>query len=145
MIVQTAILIFIIYGFYDLTTKGDQRKHGIIFSVATITNLISLIAVMIPVMIDEWSSLVQNPFGFTSFIVIVHHLMGLVAAVLSVIIVVSWGNRDLPEWDSRGRAGRTCLGAGRTGRIIMRSTFILWVASFALGAVIYGADILGIS
>ena len=74
--------------------------------------------------------------------IILHHLIGLVVAALSVAIVVSWGNRDLPKWDQRGKIGRGCLGEGRAGKALMRLTTILWIASFALGVLIYGRSLL---
>ncbi len=144
MAVQTVILILLIYGFYHLRATGDRRRHGIIFSIATILNLISVVAVMIPSLYYGWNDVAQNLSRPDAFITITHHLIGLLVVALSLIIAVSWGNRNLPNWDQRGKIGKGCLGEGRSGKALMRVTFALWVVSFILGAIIYGSLVMGI-
>ena len=136
MVVQVLILIFLVYGAVDFKVNKNAMRHGIVFTIATFANLVSLAVVMLPSLIGQWSSLVQDPFDSSNLLTSVHHILGLIAAILSVIIAVHWIVGVSGKRETRTSLSK-CIGRNRSGKMVMRITFALWVASFALGVLIY--------
>jgi hypothetical protein len=103
---------------------GDIRGHGFLLVGATIIHYGSVLALMIPVLIDEYPNLSANPLNIFTFANIIHAATGAVALILAAYISLRW---IINKLDSKKCVGRT----------IMQLTILNWSISLVIGLIIH--------
>lgn len=121
---QLGLIFLLAYGYWQIRTKRTMKKHAWLFALITLINLVSVIVVMVPLFLAEFGEIVASPMTVHSILMWIHHLLGLLAVILSVYILV--------KWRSNATKGRKCGGKG-----IMNVTFFSWLLSAILGALLY--------
>jgi uncharacterized membrane protein YozB (DUF420 family) len=123
---QIVTLLMIGYGAYQMKFKRRMRRHAILLTTATAINVITVVLFMVPRFFN------YLPIISTSYlpdqVLIVHHTFSLIALALTLTVVLSWA--------LRGAKNKGCLGLGRHGRTIMRTTYGTWLVSIALGILV---------
>ena len=103
---------------------GDIRGHGFLLVGATIIHYGSVLALMIPVLIDEYPNLSANPLNIFTFANIIHATTGAVALILAAYISLRW---IINKLDSKKCVGKT----------IMQLTILNWSISLVIGLIIH--------
>jgi len=122
--VQVVILAAIVFGVYQMRVRRRMRPHGLAMAALTFVNLVNVLVLMVPTFLDVGVS-----SDVPSVVLAVHHSVGLAAIAFTLVVSLSWL--------LRGARNQGCLGVGRKGRLIMRTTFTLWTASILLGIAIF--------
>jgi len=116
--IQAAILLVMLFGVYTMKVRRRTRPHGTIMAILVVVNIITVVAVMTPTFYD------MAPAPGASLL-LAHHYLGLLAIILTSVVAFTWV--------LRGAKDKGCLGTGRRGRTIMRTTLVVWTASLLLG------------
>lgn len=119
--IQAATLLTMLYGVHLVRTRRRIRRHGAVMTGLAALNIATVAAVMAPTFYG------QGPASSTSSpsIMLAHHYVGLLALTITVVVAF--------PWVLRGANKENCPGTGRRGRLIMRATLAVWVASLLLG------------
>ncbi|KQM11797.1 hypothetical protein AOA80_06180 [Methanomassiliicoccales archaeon RumEn M1] len=125
IVVQGAILLTLLYGAYVMRVKRRMRPHGAIMATLVVLNIVTVVAVMAPTFYGADT----EPGASPGPLMLAHHYLGLLALAMTAVVAI--------PWVLRGAKGRGCLGTGRWGRLIMRATFSVWVASLLLGIAVF--------
>lgn len=129
LVITTALLLF---GMYEMKYRQRTTPHAAIMSVAWLLTVASVLFVMVPSLTDASSAIVAgSDWRFT--LMFVHHILGLFALIVATALAGSWL--------LRGRKPNSCLGKPKNKRLIMRTTFSLWLLSMVLGIVLWFAFI----
>ena len=128
--VQLLTFAIFLFGVYQMKVRRNVRGHGAVQATATIISLATILAVMVPSLFRAAPAAGQ-PIGWMYAVVLGHHLLGLVALVLMVVLVGGWL--------ASGLKPNGCPGRPEYKRKIMRATASAWVASIVLGIVVYAA------
>jgi uncharacterized membrane protein YozB (DUF420 family) len=125
LVIQIIVLLLLVFGYW-LKKKMKYRNHGIVMSFATVLHLVLVLYVMIPsfvlAVIPDY--VVPTPLALTSFVGLIHGILGTTALSLGVWFVASWGFRK----NIKG-----CINKKK----IMTKTFIVWIASLILVIILY--------
>lgn len=123
LIFQTGIFLVLLSGHPRFHLFHKMAGHGWIMVLATALNTVSVLVVMIPLAFIETTDI---PYALTyvhPFLFVIHMTIGIVAWVIALIISLRWlVKRDV----------RSCL----SGRV-MKTSFVLWTISYAIGASTY--------
>jgi len=79
---QLLLMAILAYG-YLRYRAGDLRGHGYALVAATVIHYVSVLALMIPVFVDEYPSLAAAPLGAFALANVAHAATGAVAMVLA--------------------------------------------------------------
>lgn len=123
--VQVAILVAMVGGAYLMRTRRLMRPHGLAMATLAVINLVTVAVLMVPTFFDVAAS----PRDVPGAVLLAHHLVGLAAVALTVVVAFSWL--------LRGARSKGCLGVGRRGKLIMRTTFTVWATSILLGMAVF--------
>lgn len=123
------ILAVMLYGVYMVKARRRMRSHGLIMATLVALNIIAVAAVMAP----TFYSLDPVPGTSPASLMLAHHYLGLTALALTALVTSGWA--------LRGAKNKGCLGTGRWGRLIMRTTFVVWTASLLLGIAVLASDL----
>mgnify|MGYP000891216425 FL=1 len=118
---QAAMLLTMLYGVHLARARRRMRRHGAVMTGLAVLNVATVAAVMAP----TFYGLDPAPGPSSPSIILVHHYLGLMALAITAVVAFPWALRGANEGN--------CPGAGRRGRLIMRATFAIWVASLLLG------------
>jgi len=110
-------LVIIGIGYARIKTKESSLLHRWIMSGAVVLNIVSIFSVMVPSLFLYYINLDNDVSSSFSILQIAHGVIGLPAAILSLMYVFN----DLPQPTKKW----------------MRATAVLWILSAALGAVVY--------
>lgn len=123
---QIVTLLMLGYGAYLMKYKRRMQPHALLLTAAMVINLITVALFMVPRFFN------YIPFASMSYlpdlVLVIHHTVSLIALALILIVTLSWL--------LRGRTGKACLGVGRHGRKIMRTTYLFWLISIVLGILV---------
>lgn len=119
--IQAAILLVMLFGVYTMKVRRRTRPHGTIMAILVVVNIITVVAVMTPTFYD----MAPAPGAAGASLLLAHHYLGLLAIILTSVVAFTWV--------LRGAKDKGCLGTGRRGRTIMRTTLVVWTASLLLG------------
>jgi len=122
--VQLVILGMLLFGLWLLRSKKNMRGHALIFTAATIINLMTFFLFMVLPFLNEWGEATASPLSVHSFFMLVHHAIGLVALVLSVFVVGRWAAKRLNPQGCKGKS-------------LMYATFGTWFGALGLGVVLF--------
>ena len=122
--IHLVILGMLLFGFWLLRSRKNLRGHALIFTAATIINLVTILLFMIVPFLDEWGESTASPLLTHSFFMLVHHAVGLVALVLSVLVVLRWAAKRFEPQGCKGRS-------------LMYATFGTWLGALILGIVLF--------
>ncbi len=120
---QLLLMAILAYG-YLRYRAGDRRRHGYALVAATVIHYVSVLALMIPVFVDEYPSLAAAPLDAFALANVAHAATGAVAMVLAAYISI--------RWIANGLNPRGC-----TGKTIMRVTILNWSISLIIGLIIH--------
>ncbi len=113
-------------GAYLMKYRRKMRPHAIILTSAMVLNTVTVLFFMVPKFLN------YLPIISTSYlpdqVLIVHHTLSLITLALTLTVTLSWL--------LRGAKNKACLGLGRHGRTIMRTTFGFWLTSILLGILV---------
>jgi uncharacterized membrane protein YozB (DUF420 family) len=98
--------------------------HGMTVAVATFLSLISFLVVMLPSLLSLRDFLVNYPYNQLAIIIFAHSILGAMVEILALALVITWRLRSNLKYCSRKK-------------ILMRVTFILWLAELILGILVY--------
>ncbi len=124
LILQFGVFMVLLGG-YGLKKMGRFREHGFFMFLGAILHLIVIGVIMVPSFAEALIPVVDVPLlSLTGLIVPVHAVLGGVTAGLAIWILARWRFRRSLEY---------CAVRKR----FMRLTFWLWLASLALGFLLY--------
>ena len=118
--IQAACAGHAVRGVYHEGQEADL-PHGTIMAILVVVNIITVVAVMTPTFYD----MAPAPGAAGASLLLAHHYLGLLAIILTSVVAFTWV--------LRGAKDKGCLGTGRRGRTIMRTTLVVWTASLLLG------------
>ena len=118
---QAAMLLTMLYGVHLARARRRMRGHGAVMTGLAVLNVATVAAVMAPTFYGLDPALDPS----SPSIMLAHHYVGLMALAITAVVAFPWALRGANEGN--------CPGAGRRGRLIMRATFAIWVASLLLG------------
>jgi hypothetical protein len=121
--VQLVLLGMLLYGSWLLRSKKNMRGHALIFTAATIINLMTFFLFMVLPFLNEWGEVTASPLVHT-FFMLVHHAVGLVALVLSIFVVGRWAAKGFNPQGCKGKS-------------LMYATFGTWFGALGLGVVLF--------
>lgn len=119
--IQAAMLLAMLYGVRLVRTRRRIRRHGAVMAGLAALNIATVAAVMAP----TFYGLDPVPGASSPSIILAHHYLGLLALAITAVVAF--------PWVLRGASKENHPGTGRRGRLIMRATFAVWVASVLLG------------
>ena len=119
MIIQTIAYVILIAGFI-FAKKKDFKIHKKTMIIATLLNFVSLFIVMLPSFYAVISGISFAAISSSSFIIILHHSVGLITLVLASLVIL-----------------RGCRSIVKNTRLLMITIFTLWSISYFLGIYIY--------
>ena len=124
LIIQVVVLLILVYSLF-LKRQKKFKQHGIIMTVAVVSHLVMIFAIMTPsflVIVPEF--IIRAPLDTTSIVGLIHGVTGTIAAVLGVFLVTAWHfSKDLSGCFKR--------------KIFMRATISVWLISLLLGIILY--------
>jgi len=123
---QLLLMAILAYG-YLRYRAGDLRGHGYSLVAATVIHYVSVFALMIPVLVDDYPSLAADPLDAFSLVNVAHAATGGVAMVLAAYISI--------RWIVNGLNPREC-----EGKTMMRVTLLNWSVSLLIGLFIHLTD-----
>jgi len=118
----------VLLGFYEKRYEQRTIRHAAIMTTAFILTVISVLLIMVPSLVV----VLENDLEATDWrfeFLLVHHIVGLLALGMAALLAGSWL--------LRGRRPDSCLGKPRSKRLIMRTTFMLWVLTIVMGITLY--------
>ena len=119
------IIILLFISAIVLKTRGRTLMHGRIMTLAFGLNAISLLALMTPLLLKGYPIVTAYTDTY-AIIFLVHHILGLVAFVLSLFLV------------ARFALGRFTLQRCK-GKWLMRTTAVTWGAVLVMGVFLYAS------
>jgi len=119
------IIILLFISAIILKTRGKTLMHGSMMTLAFGLNTISLLAFMTPLFLKGYPIVIAYTDTYAT-IFLVHHLLGLVAFVLSLFLV------------ARFALGRFTLQRCK-GKWLMRTTAVTWGAVLVMGVFLYAS------
>ena len=124
LIFQIIVLFILLLG---LKYKMDKkfRKHGIAMSIGVVLHVISILAIMIPSMINFSDLLITEISSIPIIITWIHAILGLLSVIIGVFLVVEWRFRAPPKM--------TCV----KRKPLMTPLLIMWILALILGIIIY--------
>lgn len=126
MLLQLVVMFLLLLGWYQMKRDRDSARHGLTVTAAVALNLLTVVLFMFPSYFgDDRSELASG----WSFLLPVHHLVGLVAIIMMLATVLPWLLRK--------RSPRACPGGARHRRALMRATFGTFFLSIVLGFAVY--------
>jgi uncharacterized membrane protein YozB (DUF420 family) len=128
--VQIVTLILLAYGYWVFKWKRKLRLHTYAFVAATILNAAGVLAIMLPLFLDESNAGELSIRDGHGFILWEHHILGIVATFLSLFIVIRWALRHGNAKKCRGWA-------------LMNVTMLVWMATLLIGFWLFAVDIFG--
>jgi uncharacterized membrane protein YozB (DUF420 family) len=127
LLVTTALLLV---GRYERKSRGKTILHATIMTTALVLTIASVLLIMVPSLNTASGAIVAGDDWRFAFM-FVHHLIGLLALLMASVLAFSWL--------LRGRKPNSCLGRPKNKRLIMRTTFSLWLLSLIMGIALYVA------
>jgi hypothetical protein len=126
LIVQLMLLLLLVVGGYVMRVKLVRRNHGFIMAIATITNIMMLLSVMLPSLVLNLNAIVSEPTSPGVVMTLGHVVLGLIAisggALFSARFIVSERPKTVPRCGKRRE---------------MRAIFLLWIFTLLLGIGFY--------
>jgi len=118
----------IVFCLFIVSLVVAKRKklflHGNTIFVALVLNTVSIFIVMVPSLLSLTQLVVEKPFNVVSMTILVHTGIGVVAEILAVWLVASWGLRS---------SLKPCA---RRKKMMWVST-AFWLAALLLGILLY--------
>jgi len=111
-----------------LARKRKIKFHAQVMLTAVVFNLVSLMAVMAPVLHS-----ITLGSGVSSLLAMAHGSIGASASLLSIWVVGVWLMQPLMDVPARLQC------SGSLNRKLMVTVLLLWLISLILGFVLYGA------
>lgn len=122
LVIQLVVLVLLVTG-HVLKRQKKFRQHGLLMLSAVVLHVIMILTVMLP----AFSVIAFTPTSLSLMVVataMVHGTLGIVTVLLGIWIVASWRLR-------------TSLQYCAPKKIVMRTTFILWVITITIGIILY--------
>jgi uncharacterized membrane protein YozB (DUF420 family) len=123
LVFQIIILAIISISFL-LKKMKKLFLHGTTMVIATISSVISFAIIMLPSLLNFRDFLVGYPFSRLSIVIFTHAILGATVEILALWMVITWRLRSNLRY---------CSGK----KIMMRVTFILWLAALFFGILTY--------
>jgi hypothetical protein len=121
---QIAILALLWLGF-GMKRRARFHLHGFVMLAALGIHLAIIFAIMVPAFVEALVPItIKNPTSPIGLLSPVHAATGGITAVLGVWVIVAWRFR---------RSTQYCAPKKR----VMYATFLVWLFSLALGALLY--------
>jgi uncharacterized membrane protein YozB (DUF420 family) len=123
LILQIVIIIILFTGAYYAKRKYKYQVHGKIMGLAILLNVISILFVMAPRLLENLNFLISNIAQPPVQVAVIHPVFGGLAVVLGIAILAKL---------------RPCGSKmGTNIRYLMRITLTIWTIAFLLGLSIY--------
>jgi hypothetical protein len=126
-VIQVIALILLVVGVYPYRIRTKNRNlimHGFLSIVAIGLNLVTVLAIMIPVFSGNLVIISNLPL-FQSAVVWLHAILGIIAIALGLTIILSWVIHPLGE-----------LGCSKMWKLMI-PTFGIWTFALVLGLAIH--------
>jgi hypothetical protein len=127
--VQIITLILMAYAYWVWKWRKKLKRHAWAFAAATLLNAAGVLIIMVPLFLDDWVVVTMLPLDNMSLLLWVHHILGIVATVLSLYICARWAMVH--------RGGHRCR-----GKLLMNVTMAVWLAVLLIGFWLFATDIL---
>ncbi len=119
---QLVVLVLLVTA-YGLKRQKKFRQHGILMFTSVILHIITVLIIMVP----SFSVIAFTITGLPSMVIllaVIHAVFGLSTLALGIWITLSWRFRQSLQY---------CT----PKRLVMRTTFILWVITISIGVTLY--------
>ena len=126
LLLQVVIYILLVAGVVS-AKRGKFRRHGLLQGAAVLLGSMSLILVMGPSLLRNFSGIITTSFGLGSPLTLLHAIVGALSLVMGWISVLALR----PCGKVRVKRG---LGPVRRYMLLM---FAVWTLSFILGITVY--------
>lgn len=123
LIIQIVLLVLLIIG---RLSKAQPKRHGIIMTIGTFSNLVTILLIMGPSLIRNLPALVTPPVTLGAVITVGHAILGLATIIGGLLFTLRFALALL---------GKKPLACGK--RWMMRTEVILWLVTLVLGIGFY--------
>jgi uncharacterized membrane protein YozB (DUF420 family) len=130
LIIQMITLVMLIFGYFHYKLRRDARLHGVVTSVAYVLNMLTIIFLMIPALLEDLGEISASPSEFVHALIIIHIPFAIVATLLATYVVFRW-------------AAYSFKPNGCRGALLMDTTMVTWIVSIILGIAVYLAHLVG--
>jgi len=121
--IQIAIFIVLIAGSF-LAQKQNKKTHALLMTSALLINTVLILVIMVQPFLEESSEIFENLLVTENMLFLSHHVLGLIAEVLGIILVLKWAMNRFESLSCKGK-------------LLMRLTSGTWIISILLGLVIF--------
>lgn len=128
LVIMVVTLGPVLLGSYEKRYGRRTISHATIMTAALVLTVISVLLIMVP----SLTVVLQNDLEAEDrryALPLLHHLVGLFALGMATLLAGSWL--------LRGRKPDGCLGKPKNKRLIMRTTFALWLLTLLGGIALY--------
>ena len=125
LLLEFIVLFLLIFGMAAVKGMKDVKGHYKLLALATALNLVAVLVLMVPRFWDLANGYVDYGMDQRAWAVIIHHILGAIGVVLSLILMVQFAR-------ARGNMAR-CPNATAKGRLMMRLCFFLLIIPLLMG------------